>query len=323
MAKSSPLDAKLARLAQIEAGTPSAEDIFELRAAIQGTNHILAAKAASLAGELGVSELVPDLAAALGRFMEKGGKADKGCRAKTAIVEALSILDYGDPDVFLRGIRHVQMEPVYGGRADAAAGLRGRCAIALAQLAIPEAVYEICDLLADPEKEARGNAVSALGLLATEASELLLRMKASSGDEPEVIETCFSVLMKMAPERSIPFVARFLGHANPAMVEAAAMALSESRTIDAFNILLEAWQQHLDPSYRKMLLLPFALTRLDEAVAFLVDLVENAGITIACEAVKCLGAVYQDDQHLRKQVKHAVTNRAEESILKAYDKAFL
>ena len=44
---------------------------------------------------------------------------------KVAIVEALNALGYEHTPTFLQGIRHVQMEPVYGGRVDTAAVLRG------------------------------------------------------------------------------------------------------------------------------------------------------------------------------------------------------
>ena len=43
-------------------------------------------------------------------------KTDPQCWAKNAIVKALKDLNHDDPAVFLRGIEHVQMEPVWGGR---------------------------------------------------------------------------------------------------------------------------------------------------------------------------------------------------------------
>ena len=49
--------------------------------------------------------------------------------AKTAIVQCLSRLELGSPEVFLRGLHHVQMEPAYGGPVDTAVELRSESAV--------------------------------------------------------------------------------------------------------------------------------------------------------------------------------------------------
>ena len=61
-------------------------------------------------------------------------------------MEALARLGYDDPSVFLRGLRHIQFEPVYGGRVDTAVDLRGASAFGL--------VESGGRLLADPGQQA-------------------------------------------------------------------------------------------------------------------------------------------------------------------------
>ena len=40
----------------------------------------------------------------------------------------------------MRGLRHIQMEPVWGGQADSAATLRGTCALALIDCQLDELI---------------------------------------------------------------------------------------------------------------------------------------------------------------------------------------
>ena len=64
-----------------------------------------------------------------------------------------------EAEVALRGMRYEQWEPVYGGRVDTAANLRGRCAVMLARMRYPEAHIELVRLLVDAEAPARLAAV--------------------------------------------------------------------------------------------------------------------------------------------------------------------
>src|SRR6266566_3450965 len=77
--------------------------------------------------------LVPDLLAALDRFFLDPVKSDPQCWAKNALVQALATLGHEEAAVFVRGLRHIQMEPVWGGQEDTAAALRGNSALALVQ----------------------------------------------------------------------------------------------------------------------------------------------------------------------------------------------
>src|SRR5207253_2656163 len=132
-----------------------------LRKALKERNNFLVAKAAGIAGDLGLQELVPDLLAAFDRFLANAVKSDPQCWAKNAIVKALKDLGHDDAAVFIRGMRHVQLEPVWGDVSDTAANLRGACAIALTGCVLDKITLltHLIDLLADPEKPARIDAV--------------------------------------------------------------------------------------------------------------------------------------------------------------------
>ena len=109
------------------------EAVDALRKDPEGSQQLPGSKAAALAGELRLTELLPDLVRAFDRFMTDPAKTDPQCWAKNAIVKALKDLNHDDPAVFLRGMEHVQMEPVWGDPpvADSAIALRGACALAL------------------------------------------------------------------------------------------------------------------------------------------------------------------------------------------------
>ena len=105
-------DEKLIRLRDIAAGPISAEAVNELRGALNGSQGVLAALAAQIAGQRRIADLAPDLIKAFSRFMVE---TDKTCQVKTAVVDALHRLDCREADeVYLRGIKHVQMEPAFG-----------------------------------------------------------------------------------------------------------------------------------------------------------------------------------------------------------------
>src|SRR6516164_1625298 len=104
-----------------------------LRKAFANKNNFIAGKAADLARELNLQELTPDLLRAFDRFFEKAEKSDPQCWAKNAISRALAAFELQEPDVFLRGMRHIQMEPVWGGQSDTAGTLRATSALALVQ----------------------------------------------------------------------------------------------------------------------------------------------------------------------------------------------
>src|SRR6516162_5071250 len=115
------------KIADLEALRSTADltvSLPPLRKALKDRSNYLVSKGAAIAGDLRREELIPDLIAAFDRFRKDPVKSDPQCWAKTAIAKALKDLGHRNADIFLTGIVHVQMEPVWGGRADSAATLR-------------------------------------------------------------------------------------------------------------------------------------------------------------------------------------------------------
>jgi len=312
------LQQKLNQLRRVEESPSSADSLAALRKALAGPSNALAAAAAQIAAQHGIDALAHDVAASFNRFLER---EDKGCRAKLALAEALDRLDHYEPEVLLRGLHHVQMEPVYGGRVDTAGNLRANCAQILARFGHPDILFELTALVMDPEVEARRGAVQALTYLGREESELVLRVKALAGDpEPDVTGACLAGLMELAPERSLPFVAGLLGSEDPLVAEGAALALGESRKPEAFEALRTQWENSLDPEFKEMLALPMALTRCDNALAFLLEVVENAHPDTAAAAVRALKVF--DDEARRPEIQAALDTRDERHVQQAYAEVF-
>jgi hypothetical protein len=285
--------------------------IGELRRALARKNNHLVAAAAQIAGEREIAALEPDLAQAFGRFMADPLKTDKGCAAKSAIAEALYRIGAIQEDLFLQGIRHVQLEPVYGGRQDTAARLRGVCAMALVRTGCPQAMIELAHLLADRELDARIAAVRAIAYGRSEAGAPLLRFKVLSGDDdPRVLYECFGGLLKLAPETSLPFVAEFLDDGDAAIAEGAALALGESRLGEAFGFLKTAWESTFDPDRRNAVLLAIAMLRSEEALDFLLALVADASTAIADEAIAAL-RIYERDEKVWRRVRETAGRRGD------------
>src|SRR4029077_234430 len=148
-------------------------------------------------------DLAQEMVTAFGGFMIDPIENDKTCAGKTAIVRALNALDFQEPEVFLAGIRHVQLEPAWGGAQDTAAELRADCAMAVVRLGHPRANILLTDLLADSERVVRIAAAQALAASGSNASLLLLRLKARLGDrDPEVTGECLTGLMRHEPQES-------------------------------------------------------------------------------------------------------------------------
>ncbi|MGH9323863.1 MAG: hypothetical protein ACRD3V_28765, partial [Vicinamibacteria bacterium] len=129
--KKDPVEERRSRLNAAREAPGSAASFEVLRKGLSDKVQVVVARAAEMASELGLVSLSPEMIAAFDRFLLDPGK-DKGCIAKTAILEALVKLEHEDPEVFRKGIRHVQREPVWGGTEDTAAWLRGLSAIGLA-----------------------------------------------------------------------------------------------------------------------------------------------------------------------------------------------
>ena len=127
---SKSFDADLARLDALRPLLP-AEILAPLRKFLTYKSNFLVAKAARITREHDHRTLTPDLVTAFHRFLADASTADPQCWAKNALIETLAAFDYQEPEPFLAGIQHRQLEATWGGQVDTAGPLRGQCALAL------------------------------------------------------------------------------------------------------------------------------------------------------------------------------------------------
>ncbi len=323
MAKRLSQKAKVALLEEYKEGPLPPGAPAHLEGFLKDTTALVTAEAAKIVKKYRLKEMVPHLVNAFHRLAPQPYKADIGCLAKTAIVDALDTMDYNDTeDVFYRGITLVQPEPGWGETNDTASELRARCGMALARIPHPRVFFLLVNLVADNEPQARTGAVRALAYLGTRESELLLRMKVLNGDpQPAIISECLSGLMSIEPDRSMDFTAAFLDSRDPAVIEDAAIALGESRHPRALEILREHRERAILQTDKHLFILPIALTRLDEAFQYLLEIVEQEHEDSAVRAVESLPAAGIDDQRL-EQVHRAIELRPEKEIKEAFNKYF-
>ncbi len=262
-----------------------------LRKALGRKNNYLVAKAAQIAAQLQLKILLPELRSAFDRFFIDAAKSDPQCWAKNAISHALSRLGHDDPALFVRGLEHRQMEPVWGGQQDTAGTLRANCAQALVEcraLSCLDILSLLVPPLFDSDKTVRAEVARAIGQLGRPEGALLLRLRALAGDEePEVLGACFSALLGIEGRAGFPFVARFLDHAGDACAEAA-LALGLMHETEAFEILKARFER--GRACAEALLSGIALTRRPEALEYLVGIVES-GAAGAGAAFAALGSV--------------------------------
>ncbi|HVP45601.1 MAG TPA: HEAT repeat domain-containing protein [Bryobacteraceae bacterium] len=271
-------------------------------------SNVVAAKAAKIVAEFEIQDLEPQLMAAFHRFMKSPASTDKGCAAKTEIVRALEALGVAEGEVFLAGIRHVQMEGSFGPPVDTAAGLRAASAMGLVHMNHPDAILETVSLLVDREDDARIGAVRALAAAGHPATVPLLRFKVLAGDaSADVIAESFLALLEVAPETSLGFVAGYLDSSDTTVAETAAIALGESRQPEAIVVLKSKWPG-AGETLRPALLMGMAVARDDSAFEFLFSLIEGAVEKIAAEAITAL-AMYRQDDRIRGRVEALVRQR--------------
>lgn len=289
MVKRDPTRDALEQLAVCKSDPASERSRKAIRTALQGRISVAVARAATLIRQHDLPGFDDALAAAHARWLKKPARSDRGCTAKIALARALDAVGCPGAGPFLAGVKHIQLDPVYGGHEDTAAELRSRSAAALVRLRHPDAFRYVADLLYDPWPAARLGAVAVARYAGNEAAELLLRAKALSGDEDaRVVGDCLSALAEMAPRDSLSFLARFLDADDEALVEYAALALGETREAEAFALLEDAWGRWGAGQARHMLLLPMALLRSDESFAFLLQRVESSPVATAQAALTAL-----------------------------------
>jgi HEAT repeat protein len=280
---------QLAALDQLRQQPPEALG-GPLRKALAHRNNYIVAKAADLVRELRLGDLVPELTAAFDRFFTEPVKTDPQCWAKNALSRALAALEFQDAAVFLRGVRHIQPEPVWGGQSDTAGTLRATCALALVQcrsLSETELLTFLIERFNDTDKFVRMEVIRAVEQVGSSTAALLLRLKAVlAGDEPEVLGACYNAILRIEGTRAIPWISSFLSTADPASAEAA-LAIAADRSPQAFEALRGRLLEAHDPWFRSVLLSAIALTRQQAAVDFLFACIrtESLNSEAAIEAI--------------------------------------
>jgi HEAT repeat protein len=261
-----------------------------LRKALGHRNNFIVGKAADLVREFGLRDLAPELLASFDRFFDDPVKTDPQCWAKNALSRTLAAFEHQDEEVFLRGMRHIQMEPVWGGQSDTAGTLRATCILALVQcrsLTERDLLTHLVELLADKDKSVRAEVVRAIEQVGSPSAVLLLRLRAVLGaDEPEVLGACYGGILRIEGVRAIPWVRRFLSAGDDNAAEAA-LAIAGTDSPEAFDALRESFAHADDPWWRSVLLSAIALTRQDAALEFLLELIraESLDAEAAIEVV--------------------------------------
>ncbi len=306
------LEDQVAALVAIERGeAPAATDA--LRAGLRHKAGYVVAAAARATAARGVDDLDDELVLAFGRLAAGGVERDPKCHGKLAIARALHDRDRWHDDVFVPGVRLVQLEPVWGGREDTAAELRGVCGLAFAHAYRGDALDVLADLLADRERVARVAAAQALGDAGHPDAAALLRFKLRVGDdEAEVLSACVGSILVLAPRTAQAFVESLLDGDDDRSC-AAALGLAERRLASATPALI-AWCERLKPATRgRAGYLALALVRADDANAYLLGRVTDGARADAIAAGKAL-ATFRDDPALAEQLRAAAKAHPDRAV---------
>jgi HEAT repeat protein len=316
--------AKLARIEALRdvASPDRATVVRELQKALRDRSNYAVAKAAAVAGSLDLVALVPDLLAAYHRLF--ADESDPLVLGKNAIAKALKHLDHRDPAPFVRGVQHVQLEPVWGGHEDHAGGLRATCAHALTACDMDGAVRLelLTDRLVDADRMVRREAVRAIATIGGHEGVLLVRLKALAGDaDPEVVGECFVSLLDLDPERSVAFVERFLANSDEEVVVEALAALAGSRVEPGFDAVRRFWAVTISPTLRRAIIFSCAASPLPSAGAFLLAIVAESSGEVAAWALSALAeSRFRND--LREPARRAAHDTGDAGIVRAYVTAF-
>jgi len=280
------IEEQLDALSRLRGGSAAAA-VPTLRKALADRVNLVAAKAANIAAELPAPEVLPDLRQAFDRLFEDPLKRDPQCWGKNAVARALRELGHCESPAFLRGAVHIQMEPVWGGQEDTAGPLRGFCLLALPacpDLKREEVLRHLVNALTEPSPTVRADAARALAEMQGDDCALLLRLKARAGDsEPPVTGQVLESLLAIERRVALPFIRQFLA-AGDAVAEEAALALGGSRQSEAAAVLLEAWPEARGAEFRQALLRALSISRQDDAIDFLKQLVAEGRAQDAADA---------------------------------------
>ena len=307
------IEDEIERLAELCRAGASAPATAALRKALADRVSLMVAKAARLAGEMRREEMLSDLLAAFDRLMEKPVERDPQCWGKNAIAKALVALDYRESARFLRGARHIQMEPVWGGEADTAVALRGICLLALVSctdLRREEVLRALVDASTEREHTVRVEALRAIAQMEGAEAPLLLRFKARVGDEESaVVGQVFDLLLRLEGADCLPFLAGFLQSKKEEVCEEAALALGASRLPGAVELLGQALAAARDGAFREVLMRALSTSRQAAAIELLLGLLRNGRPADSAAALAAL-ELHRGSPGIWSQVEAVMDSRA-------------
>jgi hypothetical protein len=314
--RSRKLEDRIEQLRDLRTSASAAAETA-LRKALTDRSNLVIAEAAKTASELHLSILIPQLLAAFDRLFEEPVKSDPKCWGKTAIVKALVQLGYSDSPPFVRGSRHVQMEPVWAGQEDSAIHLRANSILALVQctdLTRFEVLCSLVEAISDPADPVRIEAVRALNQLDGDDCVLLLRLKARVGDQrPLIVGHVFDALLNMERDRAVPFVTKYLTSADSELRDEAALALGSARLSAAVKELVDTWERARSGAFANVLLRAISSSRLPEAIDFLLDLLRTGTERESAAAAEAL-KLHQDSQDIQALIEAAKNTRLQKRL---------
>ena len=296
-----------------------------LRKALHDKVSVIVARAAKIAGELQTNELVPALCSAFDRLMKDPIKTDPKCWGKEAITKALTEMGHSDSGVFRKGLQHVQFEPVWGGEEDTAANLRATCALALIQctdITREDKLWSVMPLLTERSPSLRKDGALALEALEGREAALLLRLKARVGDQDSTVTgQVFESLLHVEGDAAVPFVVDFLRSPNSEERSEAALALGASRLGNAVSALKAAFGQEFPALDHDVLCRALSISRQQEALGFLFELVRRSRTNQALAALDALH-LYRDSAEVRQKIWDAVSKRTEPELHRLFSQTF-
>jgi hypothetical protein len=309
-----------ALIASFRSGVALDADATEyLRKALAHRNNFIVAKVAKLVADAELFALLPEVLAAFDRFFIDAEKTDPKCWAKDALVKTLVKLEHRQKDAYLRGLRHHQMEASWGPPIDSAGALRGACAHALVDcpgINDADLLAILLDPLTDTDKTVRIEAARAIGQVGGVSAALILRLRALlAKDEPEVLGAVYSALLSVEGSRAVALVAAALEEGDDLAAEAA-FALADARTPESLAPLLARFRAGADTWFTGVLLSAIALTRLPEAIDFLLALIAR-DTREAPAAIEAIGRSAPNAE-LRARVEQAVAQTASPRLLQAF-----
>ncbi len=303
--KVDPTDAALERLAAASPGTPEGKKIFA--AALAAKQLRLVVKAARLLEGFQAAEFCPQMAQVLAALLARGGGVDKGCAAMLALARTLVNLDHDAAELYLDGMKFVQMEASWGPPVDVAAELRATCAMGLVNSRYSGKLQALTDLLVDKEWGARVGAIRALAAVGSEPAMLLLYFKARVGDgHPEVVSQCLEALLVGGAEGALALATRIATGEDAESREAAILALGASRRTDAVEWLIA--RSRMPGPTRACMFLALSSSRTEDALEYLLGLVKTADSATFAEVHEAL-TIHRRDEVLNARMVAAVTER--------------